>query len=108
MRWRLICGVVVAMACQSGAATAQFIQDRQQQASQCVLQYTAGTRSDVAVQMIRSACNDIYHPLGLSTTSRRDYDNCLLEYLSDAQSDGGAAQIQAACANLHPRFGFIR
>jgi hypothetical protein len=80
----------------------------QKQASQCVLRYIAGTRSRIAVQLIHSACNDIYHPLGLSTASPKSYDNFLLEYLSDAQSDAAAVQIQAACANLYPRFGLIR
>lgn len=108
MCWRVIGALAALLASQCGAANAQFLQDREQQAAQCVLQYTAGTRSNVAVQAIRSACNDIYHPLGLSTASRRDYDNCLLEYLNDAQSDAAAVQIQAACASLYPRFGFIR
>ncbi|HEX3652836.1 MAG TPA: hypothetical protein VHU18_08430 [Rhizomicrobium sp.] len=108
MQLRLICVLAAVLAFQSGTASAQFVMNGQRQASQCVLQYTAGTRSKIAVQLIRSACNDIYHPLGLSTASPKTYDNCLLEYLSDAQSDAAALQIQAACANLYPRFGFIR
>jgi hypothetical protein len=105
---RLICVLAAVLASQSGTARAQFVTSGQQQASQCVLQYSTGTRSKIAVQLIRSACNDIYHPLGLSTASPKNYSNCLLEYLSDAQSDAAALQIQAACANLYPRFGLIR
>ncbi len=108
MGWRTFCAFAAVLASQPGTAQAQFIQNGQQQASQCVLQYTAGTRSKIAVQLIRDACNDIYRPLGLSTASPKDYDNCLLEYLTDAQSDAAAVQIQAACASIYPRFGLLR
>jgi hypothetical protein len=85
-------------------AQAQSFSDAVQQAAQCKLQYTATTRSEAAIAMIRNACNDLYNPIGLSTDARHAYDTCLLQYLSGAQSDAAAAQIAKACADMYPRF----
>jgi hypothetical protein len=101
--WALISGAL-AFALDAPVAQAQSFSDAVQQAAQCTLQYTATTRSQAAVVMIRNACNDLYHPIGLSTDARHAYDNCILQYASGAQSDAAAAQVAKSCADLYPRF----
>ncbi len=104
-RWLLIGTLTLLPILDGGNAGAQsFSSDAEKQASQCVLYYTPGTRSNAAVQMIRNACNDVYNPLGLSTNSRQGYDLCLLQHLSGAQSDAASTQIAKSCADLYPRF----
>lgn len=102
MRWVLVVGLGIAVSA-SKMALAQFVQPGDQNVAQCVLQYTGDTRSNAAVQMIRNTCNDLYHPLGLATDSRQQYDMCLLQHLSGAQSDTAVAQIQSSCSSIYPR-----
>jgi len=101
-RWFLIATLTLLSILDGGSARAQSFSDARQQASQCILYYTPGTQSIAAVQMIRSACNDLYDPLGISTNSRQGYDLCLLQHLSGAQSDAASAQIAKSCRDLYP------
>lgn len=103
MRWPQIGTLALLSVLSCGAVHAQGLVNQFQQTSQCVLQYTGNTRSQLAVATIQSACNDIVHPLGLATEAGRDYDQCLLDHLSGAQSDSAAAQIITACGNMYPR-----
>jgi len=101
-RWLLALGMAGCSLFQFQSAPAQTFSEQMQQASQCVLNYTATTRSKTAIALIQTACNDLYNHVGLSASqSRQDYDNCLLQHLSGAQSDDAAVQIQTSCANLY-------
>jgi len=105
IRWLLALGAIACSLCRFQAAPAQTFSDQLQQASQCVLNYTANTGSKTAIVLIQTACNDLYNHVGLSASqSRQDYDNCLLQHLSGAQSDDAAVQIQTSCANLYSPF----
>ena len=103
MRWLLIGVLALSAVLIRGAAQAQGFSDQLQQTSQCVLQYTGDTRSQIAVATIQSTCSDLVHPVGLSTADRQNYDLCLLQHLSGAQTDTAASQIIAACGNMYPR-----
>jgi hypothetical protein len=52
-----------------------------QQSAQCTLNYTADTGSREAVNMIRSAGNDLYGKPGLLNEASRQYDICLPQHL---------------------------
>ena len=104
-KWLLAVGLMACSLFRFQSAPAQTFSDQIQQASQCVLNYTANTRSKTAISLIQTACNDLYNHVGLSASqSRQDYDNCLLQHLSGAQSDDAAMQIQSSCANLYSPF----
>jgi hypothetical protein len=74
-----------------------------QQSAQCVLNYTADTGSE-AVNLIRSACNDLYGGRGYVTEANRRYDLCLLQHLGGVQTRLAAMQIASACRTVHPLF----
>ena len=103
MRWPLIGALALLFVAPCAVAHAQGLTNQFQQSSQCVLQYTGNTRSQLAVTTIQSTCNDVVHPLGLATDARQNYDQCLLQHLSGSQSDTAASQIIAACGNMYPR-----
>jgi hypothetical protein len=75
-----------------------------QQSAQCVLDYTADTGSREAVNLIRSACNDLYGRYGLLNEANRQYDICLLQHLPGVQNRLAAKQIASACRTVHPLF----
>ncbi|HTT83634.1 MAG TPA: hypothetical protein VMF67_09130 [Rhizomicrobium sp.] len=102
MRWPLIGALALSVVIPCAVARAQGFTNQFQQTSQCVLQYTGNTRSQLAIQTIQSTCSDVVNPLGLSTSARQAYDQCLLQHLNGAQSDTAAAQIISACGNLYP------
>jgi hypothetical protein len=68
-----------------------------------VLNYTADTGSREAVNLIRTACNDLYGGRGLNG-SNRQYNICLLEHLGGVQSRQAAMQIASACRTVYPLF----
>ena len=75
-----------------------------QQTAQCVLDATKDTRSRLALQLIRTACNDTVVNPGPMFEHQRAYDQCLIQQLSGAQSDAAAVQIQTACRTVYPLF----
>jgi hypothetical protein len=92
-----VAGIVAGLAAAAHAQTAQM-----QQAAQCVLSATKDTRSPLAVQLIRTACNDMVINTGAMYERQRAYDRCLIQQLSGAQSDAAALQIKAACRSANP------
>lgn len=81
-------------------AAAQTDMERQ---AQCELSAIRNTRSALAVQHIRSACNWLVvngdSPLNASNMG---YYVCLVRQLSGAQSNEAAAAIMSACRTTNP------
>ena len=85
-----------------GPAQAQFIDDQQRQA-QCELSAIGTTRSQLAIDWIRTACNRLAIDMGFALNeSNRQFHNCLLRYLSGVQNDSAAAQVINSCRTAYP------
>ena len=94
--------VLPAMSVLLGSAQAQFIGEQQRQA-QCELQAIGSTRSSLALDWIRTACNRLAIDSGFSLNeSNRQFHNCLLQHLSGVQNDRAAAQVINSCRTAYP------
>lgn len=81
-------------------AAAQTDMERQ---AQCELSAIRDTRSALAVQHIRSACNWlVLNGDSLLNASNKGYYVCLVRQLSGAQSNEAAAAIMSACRTSNP------
>jgi hypothetical protein len=71
--------------------------------AQCELSAIRDTRSALAIQFIRSACNwlALNGEFSLNESSK-GYYVCLVQQLSGAQADEAAAAIVAACRSSNP------
>lgn len=70
--------------------------------AQCVLSAIQDTRSALAIQYIRSACNWLaLNGDSLLQESNKGYYVCLVRQLSGAQSDTAARTIASACRTSH-------
>src|ERR1043166_459481 len=84
----------------SGPVVAQSDMERQ---AQCELSAIRDTRSPLAVQYIRSACNWLaIEGDSLLDPSGKGYYVCLVRQLSGAQSNEAAAAIMSACRTSNP------
>ncbi|MBR0780660.1 VF_A0006 family four-cysteine protein [Bradyrhizobium iriomotense] len=100
--WHVVAGLVAAGAflCFSGPVLAQSDMERQ---AQCELSAIRDTRSPLAVQYIRSACNWlVVNGDSLLNASNKGYYVCLVRQLSGAQSNEAAAAIMSACRASNP------
>lgn len=71
--------------------------------AQCELSAIRDTRSALAVQYIRSACNWlVVNGDSLLNASSKGYYVCLVRQLSGAQSNEAAAAIMSACRTSNP------
>jgi hypothetical protein len=71
--------------------------------AQCELSAIRDTRSAVAVQFIRSACNWLaLNGDSLLNERGKNYHLCLVQQLSGAQADEAAAAIVSACRTSYP------
>lgn len=71
--------------------------------AQCELSAIRDTRSALAVQYIRSACNWLaVNGDSLLNASSKGYYVCLVRQLSGAQSNEAAAAIMSACRTSNP------
>jgi len=87
--------------CQPEASRAQSSAQKQ---AQCELSAIGGTRSALALQTIRSACNWLVINEGsLLNESLRPFYVCLVQNLSGAQSDAAANAIVSACRTANVR-----
>ena len=87
--------------CQPDASLAQSSSQKQ---AQCELSAIGGTRSALALQTIRSACNWLVINEGsLLNESLRPFYVCLVQNLSGAQSDAAANAIVSACRAANVR-----
>jgi len=85
----------IALATLPQPGKAQSATERQ---AQCEMSAIGSTRSPVAIQRIRSACNWLAVNEGsLLNESLRPLYLCLVQNLSGAQSDAAAAAIENAC-----------
>jgi hypothetical protein len=83
-----------------GAVIAQGTLERQ---ARCELSAIRDTRSAVAVQLIRSACNWLaLNGDSLLNESLKPYYDCIVRQLSGAQADEAAAAIVSACRRSYP------
>jgi hypothetical protein len=101
-RLRTLTGAVAAVAVLSfsGPIVAQTDLERK---AQCELSTIRDTRSALAVQYIRSACNWLaINGDSLLNESSRGYYVCLVRQLSGAQSNEAAAAIMSACRTSNP------
>jgi hypothetical protein len=77
------------------SASAQSANEKQ---ARCELSAIGSTRSAVAIQTIRSACNWLaLNGDSLLNESLKGYYVCLVQSLSGAQSDRAASAIVSAC-----------
>jgi hypothetical protein len=87
--------------CRPEAVRAQSSAQKQ---AQCELSAIGGTRSALALQTIRSACNWLVVNEGsLLNESLRPFYVCLVQNLSGAQSDAAANAIVSACRAANVR-----
>src|SRR5215470_14427416 len=71
--------------------------------AQCELAAIRDTRSALAVQVIRSACNWlVVNADSLLNEQNRPYYLCLVQNLSGAQSDAATQAIVSACRTANP------
>jgi hypothetical protein len=97
-----LAGAVVAVAFLSFSAPAVAQTDLERKA-QCELSAIRDTRSALAVQYIRSACNWlVVNGDSLLNASSKGYYVCLVRQLSGAQSNEAAAAIMSACRTSNP------
>jgi hypothetical protein len=80
---------------------AQWLDDQQRQA-QCQLSAIGSTRSRLALDWIRTACNRLAIDTGFIDERNRLFHLCLLQYLSGVQSDAAANQVITACRTTYP------
>ncbi len=86
--------------CKSAPAAAQSAEERQ---AQCGLSAIRDTRSALAVQYIRSACNWLaLNGDSLLNETSRGYYICLVRQLSGAQANEAAGAIISACRASNP------
>lgn len=79
-------------------------QSAAQKQAQCELSAIATTRSAVALQTIRTACNWLVINDGsLLNESLRPFYLCLVQNLSGAQDDRAANAIVSACRAANPQ-----
>ena len=84
----------------SGSVVAQTSMEKQ---AQCELSAIRDTRSSVAIQFIRSACNWLaLDGDSLLNETSKGYYVCLVRQLSGAQADEAAAAIVSACRTSSP------
>ena len=79
---------------------AQFNADQRQ--AQCELSAIGTTRSPLAIDWIRTACNRLAIDSGLLNESNRLFHTCLVNNLSGVQADAAANQIISACRASYP------
>jgi hypothetical protein len=93
----VLAGVVFAP---SEATRAQNTAERQ---AACELSAIRDSRSVLAVQLIRSACNWLaLNADSLLNEQNKNYYICLLQNLSGAQTDAAAQAIASACRTANP------
>lgn len=86
----------------SESVIAETVVERQ---AQCELSAIRDTRSAMAIQFIRSACNWLaLNGDSLLQESSRGYHVCLVQQLSGVQADQAAGAIVSACRTLAPPF----
>jgi hypothetical protein len=86
----------------SESVIAETVVERQ---AQCELSAIRDTRSALAIQFIRSACNWLaLNGDSLLQESSRGYHVCLVQQLSGVQADQAAGAIVSACRTLAPPF----
>ncbi|WP_305880511.1 VF_A0006 family four-cysteine protein [Bradyrhizobium sp. CCGUVB1N3] len=89
-----------ALASSSGLAFAQSAMERQ---AQCELSFIRDTRSPVAIQYIRSACNWLsLNGDSLLNERSKGYYVCLVQQLSGVQANEAAAAVISACRTSNP------
>jgi len=88
--------------CVPESSHAQFVGDQQRQA-QCELSAIGTTRSPLAIDWIRTACNRLaIDANSLLNESNRQFYLCLVQNLSGAQSDAAANRVIGACRTAYP------
>jgi hypothetical protein len=94
--------LVVAGAILSSGGSA-FAQSSREVQAECELSAIRDTRSALAIQLIRSACNWLALNGGSSLhESGKNYNNCLVQRLSGVQADEAAGAILSACRTSNP------
>jgi hypothetical protein len=80
-----------------------FAQSSREAQAECELSAIRDTRSALAIQLIRSACNWLALNGGSSLhESAKNYNNCIVQRLSGVQADEAAGAILSACRTSNP------
>ncbi|MCG2630399.1 hypothetical protein L6654_27585 [Bradyrhizobium sp. WYCCWR 13023] len=100
---RPLAAFVIAAAMLLSSAEIAAAQTDMERQAQCELTAIRDTRSPLAVQHIRSACNWlVVNGESLLNASSKGYYVCLVRQLSGAQSNEAAAAIMSACRASNP------
>jgi len=100
---RPLSAVIIAAAMLLSSAEFAAAQTDIERQAQCELSAIRDTRSPLAVQFIRSACNWlVVNGDSLLNASSKGYYVCLVRQLSGAQSNEAAAAIMSACRASNP------
>jgi hypothetical protein len=98
----LLAALIVAGAIVSSGGSV-FAESSREVQAECELSAIRDTRSVLAIQLIRSACNWLALNGGSSLhESGKNYNNCLVQRLSGVQADEAAGAILSACRTSHP------
>jgi hypothetical protein len=101
-RLTILAAVVVAATLLSSSSSIMAQSSVEKQA-QCELSAIRDTRSAVAIQFIRSACNWLaLNGDSLLNEASRNYYVCLVRQLSGVQADEAAGAIVSACRTSNP------
>jgi hypothetical protein len=100
---RLILAAVVLAGSVFAPSEATRAQSSAERQAACELSAIRDTRSALAVQLIRSACNWLaLNADSLLNEQDNKYYICLLQNLSGAQADSAAQVIASACRTANP------
>jgi hypothetical protein len=98
----ILTAVVVAGTLLSSSASV-IAQTNMEKQAQCELSTIRDTRSALAIQFIRSACNWLaLNGDSLLNEGGKGYHVCLVQQLSGVQADQAAAAIVSACRTSYP------
>jgi len=67
----------------------------------CILEYLKNAKLDVAIHLIKQACEENYKNPSFTSEKKRAYNNCLLEHLVGVESIQAVMDINAACGRKY-------
>jgi hypothetical protein len=101
--WVHLMTAIVVVGTLLSSAGSVFAQTSRENQAQCELSAIRDTRSALAIQFIRSACNWLaLDGDSLLNESRKGYYLCVVRQLSGVQADEAAAAIVSACRTSNP------
>lgn len=69
----------------------------QKEYDDCILKHLKNAKQDVAMAVIKQACQENYLSPGFLSDEQRIYNHCLLEHLPGVESFQAVIEIRSAC-----------